>query len=125
MNAGRWMPVALWAVVILTITSVPDIPAPPTAGSDKLGHFTLYFVFGVLCSRAVSATRGSGREGRGATAVIGTIAAIALFAAVDEWHQRFIPRRSAEFNDWIADVCGAALGVALVALVRLRRSVAA
>ncbi len=119
MRMGRWTPVVLWAAVILVITSVPDVPAPSTPGSDKVGHFILYFVFGLLAIRAASATALTARS------VAGTVAALALFAAIDEWHQRFIPTRSAEFDDWIADICGAALGDALFSLFRLRRPAAA
>ncbi len=30
------------------------------------------------------------------------------FGASDEWHQSFVPGRSAELADWVADTAGAA-----------------
>jgi VanZ family protein len=116
MTSRRWLPPALWAGVILTITSVPNIPTPSSAGSDKLGHFVLYFVFGFLAIRTVWGTTTLMRT------IATTIIALAVFAAVDEWHQSLIPRRSAELGDWVADLSGATLGVAMFALLRARRA---
>jgi VanZ family protein len=110
----RWIPVALWAGVILTGTSIPTIPGPPAAaGMDKLVHLTMYGVLGVLALRAAW-------DGTPRTAIV-TLAAIAVFAAADEWHQRLIPTRSADVGDWIADVAGATLGIGSFAVLKLRR----
>jgi len=38
-------------------------------------------------------------------------AALALFGALDEWHQPYFGR-TAEWMDWIMDVLGAAVGLA-------------
>ncbi len=110
----RWIPAALWAGVILTGTSIPAIPGPPAApGVDKLAHLAMYGVLGFLAMRAAW-------DGMPRTIVV-TFAAVALFAAVDEWHQRLIPTRSAEVGDWIADVAGATLGIGSFAAFKLRR----
>jgi VanZ family protein len=47
------------------------------------------------------------------------VVAIAAFAAVDEWHQEFVPGRAADPIDWAADVVGAAAGL-IVATTTLR-----
>jgi VanZ family protein len=39
--------------------------------------------------------------------------AAAGIAALDEWHQQFVPGRSASLGDWVADVAGA--GIILLA----------
>ena len=36
---------------------------------------------------------------------------IALFAASDEWHQSFVPGRSCDPKDWMADMIGTTLAV--------------
>ena len=36
---------------------------------------------------------------------------IALFAGSDEWHQSFVPGRSCDIKDWIADMTGTTLAV--------------
>jgi VanZ family protein len=115
MSLARWLPVAVWAGVILAATSVPNVPASPAAGSDKLAHLAMYAILGLLALRATAVVAPSART------MLLTLAAVALFAAVDEWHQRFIPSRSADPADWIADVAGAALGIASFATLKLRR----
>ncbi|MBM4343639.1 MAG: VanZ family protein [Deltaproteobacteria bacterium] len=47
------------------------------------------------------------------------------FGALDEVHQGFVPGRSRDPVDWLADAIGAALAVAIVVLVRRRRVAAA
>ena len=57
------------------------------------------------------------------------ITACSIFAVSDEWHQRFVPGRTAALDDWIADLLGAATaagllaGVASVVRRRERRAV--
>jgi VanZ family protein len=43
-----------------------------------------------------------------------------IYGATDEFHQRFVPHRSADAGDWMADTAGAVLG-ALLAWLVLRR----
>ncbi len=115
MTGGRWIPVALWTGVILTGTSAPAVPGASVPGLDKLGHFGMYAVLGLLTARAV---RGGAATPR---ALLVALAVIALFAAADEWHQRLIPTRSAEVADWFADVAGAGFGVGSFATLKFRR----
>jgi VanZ family protein len=101
--------VVAWTVVILAITSWPGsaVPSPPTIPHvDKVLHAVLYGVLGWLVGR--SWTRVSWRRW------VGSLVAIAAFAAIDEWHQRLIEGRSADRYDWLADVLGAAGGMSLV-----------
>jgi VanZ family protein len=37
------------------------------------------------------------------------------FGVGDEWHQSFVPGRSSEWGDWVADTAGAALAIGLYA----------
>ena len=112
MSARRWLPPALWAALILVLTSIPSPPGAPGGipHLDKVVHFVLYAGLGWLVTRALRT--------RTARALAWVVLAIAIFAAVDEWHQRFFARDPG-IPDWIADVLGASAGV-LVAL-RVRR----
>lgn len=118
MIIGRWTPVIVWGCMILGATSLPGrtLPAGP-AGSDKAVHFLVYAVLGLLAIRAAMP---------GSTAPLRTIAltvvAVAAFAALDEWHQGFIPGRFPDAADWVADVAGATAGIGFTALFTLRRS---
>ncbi len=73
---------------------------------DKLVHFSVYGLLGTLTLRGL----GPRRWAPGLA-----IAAVSLFGASDEWHQSFVPGRSCEVADWVADTLGAALAVSLYA----------
>ena len=49
-----------------------------------------------------------------------TVIGVAAFGAVDEWHQQFIPGRSMEFGDWVADSTGGVAGAIVASLLILR-----
>ena len=105
----RWWPPIAWAALVLVLTSVP---LPPTAvsgieGVDKVVHAGLYGVLGALAARSAWDAR------PGLAAVAGVLLGVLLFAALDEWHQSFIPGRSADPRDWLADAVGAIAGAAL------------
>jgi VanZ family protein len=40
---------------------------------------------------------------------------VSAYGASDEWHQSFVPGRSTDVRDWIADTIGAALAIGLYA----------
>ena len=59
--------------------------------------------------------RGLAREPRTAAwsfaaTMLAAVAAVAVFGALDEWHQAAIPGRSTSLGDWTADTAGGALG---------------
>ena len=96
---------ALWAAVILVLTSWPSPSIPISGlGLDKVAHLGMYLVLGVLVGRALPA-----RSGR--SALIAAAIVLALFAALDEWHQILVPGRTASVWDWVADVLGILLGL--------------
>ena len=112
----RWTPVALWGAMILAATSIPGAALPEgprIPGLDKVVHGALYGVLGFLVARAVV------KEGRGGWLLAGL--AVATVAAADEWHQQWIPGRSADALDWVADVAGATLGASLSRTALVRR----
>ena len=118
MMVRRWGLVVAWAAVILLSTSIPGPALPPgPEGSDKLVHFAMYAVLGLLTIRAAFAH--GRRQGR---TLATTLVGIAAFAAVDEWHQGSVPGRFPDVADWVADVAGATVGAGSAVLFTLRRS---
>lgn len=83
---------------------------PNVRSGDKVVHVAMYAGFAWLVVRAL----GPGVRGVRLALVV---AAIAAFAAADEWHQRFIPGRSTSTADWTADTAGATLGALAAAAV--------
>jgi VanZ family protein len=55
-----------------------------------------------------------------ATTLAVALAAMALFGAADEWHQRWVPGRSSDALDWCADMAGATIALLLVARLDAR-----
>lgn len=107
--SGSWRSVAIWAVLILIATTVPltDLAArAPALWLDKLVHGLLYLVLGWLVGAALCAM---GR--RNATAGAIALLVLAVFALLDEVHQRWLPGRVASMGDWVADVVGATIGL--------------
>ena len=84
---------------------------------DKLVHFGLYAGEGFLFYRAV---RWPGRAGFSLARVLVIVGAMAVFGTVDEVHQTWIPGRSCDPADAVADSVGAGVG-ALVASAASRR----
>jgi len=74
----------------------------------KLGHWSEYFILAVLFLRALQ-NRTSTKSGSWhATA---TLVFVFLYAASDEFHQLFVPSRTASVGDIMIDVFGGICGI--------------
>ncbi len=101
----RWkLPLIIWASIILTLTSYPTLEGPDLGfeAQDKLEHCLAYFVLGFLLVRAI----GEDKSALVQRAVQKALVFGTLFALFDEIHQLFIPGRSCELWDGVADVVG-------------------
>lgn len=105
------MAVAYW-LLIFTLTHLPGSVGGMPRVSDKLAHAAAYFGLAVLLCAAYGAWRPEASFG-----YVGVFLAIALYGALDEITQGFVPNRQPDFFDWLADVGGAALGVGFSLLV--------
>ncbi len=86
----------------------------------KTAHLVEYSILGLLLWRLVRLDPAweSCRSWQYLTALL----LAALYAASDEYHQKFVPGRNAAVSDVLLDTCGAGVGLALVwAARRLRR----
>ena len=138
----RWLPVVVWAAAISLFSTgwfsgertgqliLPVLAALfPWANPDQLhaihavmrkaAHFLEYFLLSILLYRAL---RGGHRWDMRAAVMAITLAG--LYAVGDEFHQWFVPGRTAAASDCLIDVSGAAAGQGLVAVWRGRRSAA-
>jgi VanZ family protein len=96
---------------------------PPGAGSvpDWASHGGVYAALAVLFCRALAGGMRPASLGvAAAAAVLAT-----LYGITDEWHQMYVPQRTAELADVIKDTAGAIAGAALFHALAPRRRVAA
>ena len=97
----------LLVVVLLAVSYLAVTPAPPrqaNLGWDKLNHFAAFFVIGVLACRAYP-----GNLNRMATILL----ALLTYGAAIEIIQIYVPGRSAEWFDLLADGVGSLCGALL------------
>lgn len=99
----RWIWPLLVVVLIFTASSRSAVAGPRIQHFDKVVHFSVYGLLGTLVCRA----------GRGRAGAWWALAVVSAYGATDEWHQSFVPGRSSELGDWIADTAGAALAIVL------------
>lgn len=85
----------------------------PPGQWDKAIHFSAYALLGAATAWALRPGSWS-RIGR---AWVG----VAAFGALDEVHQHWIPGRSPDPVDWLADSAGGAVGLALFGARTARR----
>lgn len=134
----RWLPVIVWATVIslfsthaFTADSTGRFIIPvlrwffPHASSQSLermhffvrkaGHFTEYFVLSLLILRGIRSGRKQVRLAWMAIALL----AVATYASFDEFHQRFVPGRTAAVSDVVLDTTGGAFAQLAAGLVLL------
>jgi VanZ family protein len=98
---------------IFAASSIPDLGPLPGGLSDKSGHSIGYALLGALLLRALA--RGSLRGVTWRSGLV-SIAFATLYGVSDEFHQSFVPGRSPDRYDVLADCIGAALAVAAAVL---------
>ena len=106
---ARWWKAAFFAmlVIVLWLALSPRPPAAIDTGWDKLNHA---LAFGAL---ALSGRFGfPGSHARAAVIALGLFG----FGIAIELLQTFVPSRSAEVNDVLADVVGIAVGLLAAAI---------
>lgn len=134
----KWWPALLWAGVISTFSTgvftsehtsriiIPILrwlfPRAPIETLQamhfvvrKCAHFTEYFILSLLVLRAIRAGR---RENRLAWALL-AILLVAGYASLDEFHQSFVPGRTAAVGDVLIDTSGGVAAQLLAALFLL------
>jgi VanZ family protein len=116
---AAWAAVGAYLALIFYLSSQSDpLPDLTIRLWDKAMHATEYAALGVLLALALLA---SGVAPRSAFLIAAAFASV--YGATDEVHQAFVPNRSSDVRDWVADTVGGALGVAAVAIsLRVRGS---
>jgi VanZ family protein len=107
---------ALW---MLSSFAIQGPPTPPVAHLDKVGHFGFFFGgSGLLTAFLYRLNPDRPNWKLIFVVVIGVLAAV---GALDEWRQSLVPGRSGnDLGDWLADLFGAAAGVAIFKAIHPR-----
>jgi VanZ family protein len=131
----NWWPVLVWAAVISSFstgafttehTSRVIVPilhwllpsaTPETLSSihhviRKCGHVTEYFILSWLIMRSLRAEK----KEFGLRWALIVILIVAAYAALDEFHQSFVPGRGAAVSDVLLDTSGGAAAQLVIAL---------
>ncbi len=111
-----WISALVCTGTILYLGSQPgsDLPKVTFPGLDKLVHFTAYASLATCVFRAVyhPSSDHESLRGKKAGLVLGLPFLVAL---IDEFNQAFVPGRSSDWKDILADMAGA-LSVLLIGL---------
>ena len=104
-----WFPLIIYCILIFLQSSFPSIESVPELPySDKLLHFFAYAVLGALFLRAYRTLR---IRDNLKLLIMLSILSSSLYGISDELHQYFVPCRSAEWMDIVADLLGSVFGV--------------
>ena len=106
-----FVPALLWAALLLYIGGRSSVPTVETTlPLDKAAHFVMYGVLGTL------ATLGwlRARHRKPVPRLLWVLLPSMAVGVADELHQHWVPTRSADFADWLADALGVAVASTLV-----------
>jgi VanZ family protein len=114
MKIGKWGPVVVWMAVIFFLSAQKQLPTPEQRWLDaileKSAHTIEYAILAALLLRALEPEK----RGRWRVFMLAVLGAW-LYSLSDEFHQSFVPGRSADWSDIVFDWLGAGIG-ALVGL---------
>ena len=106
------LPPFVWAVIIFVESSIPGHKYPPAAlGIDKLIHAGIFFIFCWLVFRAL---KHQIVELVSRMSYFLSVIVTILYGFADEFHQLYVPGRSADMSDMAADALGGFLFILFV-----------
>ena len=103
-----WGPVAVYMAMLFWLSSQPVLPGASLT-PDWTQHGLAYAGLALVTLRAIARGRWSGVR---AGAIAATWIVVTLYGVSDEFHQSFVPERTADVRDIVADGAGAALALA-------------
>jgi VanZ family protein len=110
-----YIPLVLYWLTLFIFTTLPSKDLPKTGINDKIEHLSAYFILTTLLSLALLFQNKSIKTKKNFS--IASIFIVAVYAALDEIHQLFIPGRDCDILDWTADMIGAVIGIFLIIIL--------
>lgn len=109
------VPLIIYWIILFILTSLPTGYAITTSFSDKIDHFGAFGLLGVLLY--LNLYFQDKYKLLAEYPSIFTLMIASFYGMMDEIHQIFIPGRSAEFLDWLADFSGVLIAVLLTSFL--------
>jgi VanZ family protein len=117
----RWGPAIVIMVIIFIASATPGSDIPGFGDWDEFfkkgGHMLGYALLATAFYHALNKSKRSIKM-----KVILVLCIVALYAASDEFHQRFTPGRTASFRDVGIDAAGGLIGIAVMGFLQRRIS---
>lgn len=116
-----WAPAVAWALTLFLLSAQPQLPHPPAGFTDKHSHAVAYGLLALASLHGL--VQGQWRRVDARAATLAVLLAVA-YGVSDEWHQSFVPGRSSDLADVLADALGAATAAGLAwawAILQRRR----
>jgi len=104
-----WSPVIAYMAMLFWLSSLSRPPRPPGVSFYAV-HIAAYAGLAALTARAT----GKGLRDVSWRAVCAAIIISALYGVTDEYHQLFVPGRTFEVLDMVADAFGSIVGASAV-----------
>jgi VanZ family protein len=105
-----WAPVIAYMAMLFGFSSLSTLPSPPGDFSFYDVHLAAYAGLAIVTTRATA----NGVRDVSWRAVVAAIVISSLYGVSDEYHQRFVPGRSFDVFDMLADTIGSIVGASAV-----------
>ena len=106
-----WGPAWATMVLIFVLSSMSGLGPIPGGVDDGVAHALQYAVLAALLLRGLAGARWRGVKVRAAALAV---LLATLYGVTDEAHQWFVPGRTAEVTDLVADALGAAVAAGVI-----------
>lgn len=114
-------PLLLWCALIFFLSSLQGLPTVPIIlHPDKFVHFIVFGVLGIAAYRAFK--HQTSFPFLASQPAISAVVFAGLYGIADEFHQRFVPGRSFDVWDMLADLIGASVCVWIMYRMRKDRT---
>ncbi|WP_067620118.1 VanZ family protein [Dissulfuribacter thermophilus] len=100
----------IWAGIIFGASAIPGSNLPEIGTSDTVAHFLVYFIFGIL----LMWWRIKQLKGVLGASMLQAVILGSVYGITDEFHQYFVPGRTPDPSDWIADTVGVLAGAIVI-----------
>ena len=110
-----WGPAVLMMAVLFAASSASDTSAVPPVFTDTILHVGAYAALGLTVFRAFADAR---FERMTPLRALAAVLFCILYGVSDEFHQSFVPGRTPDVKDLVADGVGAAAGAGALLLLK-------